>query len=60
MGQHRVLERLDGDFEVVVPDLRGLGGSDRDDVDPRTFYSADAAASSVLGLLDELGASGSA
>jgi pimeloyl-ACP methyl ester carboxylesterase len=53
--QHRVLERLEGDFEVVVPDLRGFGGSDRHDVDPRTFYSADAQASSVLGLLDELG-----
>ena len=52
--QHRVLERLEGDFEVVVPDLRGFGGSDRHDVDPRTFYSADAQASSVLGLLDEL------
>ena len=48
-------ERLEGDFEVIVPDLRGFGGSDRHDVDPRTFYSADAQASSVLGLLDELG-----
>jgi pimeloyl-ACP methyl ester carboxylesterase len=53
--QHRVLERLEGEFQVVVPDLRGFGGSDRHDVDPRTFYSADAQASSVLGLLDELG-----
>jgi pimeloyl-ACP methyl ester carboxylesterase len=53
--QHRVLERLEGEFEVIVPDLRGFGGSDRHDVDPRTFYSADAQASSILGLLDELG-----
>ena len=24
--QHRVLERLEGEFQVVVPDLRGFGG----------------------------------
>jgi pimeloyl-ACP methyl ester carboxylesterase len=53
--QHRVLERLQDDFDVVVPDLRGFGGSDRHDADPRTAYSADAQAASVLGLLDELG-----
>jgi len=53
--QHRVLERLEGEFEVIVPDLRGFGGSDRHDADPRTAYGADAQASSVLGLLDELG-----
>jgi pimeloyl-ACP methyl ester carboxylesterase len=53
--QHRVLERLEDEFHVIVPDLRGFGGSDAHDVDPRRCYSADAQASSVLGLLDELG-----
>jgi pimeloyl-ACP methyl ester carboxylesterase len=52
---HRVLALLEGEFDVVVPDLRGFGGSDRHDADPREAYSADAQASSVLGLLDELG-----
>jgi pimeloyl-ACP methyl ester carboxylesterase len=52
---HRVLERLEGGFDVVVPDLRGFGGSDRHDRDPREAYGREAQASSVLGLLDELG-----
>lgn len=41
--------------DVVVPDLRGFGESDKHPVDPRQFYSADAQARSVAGLLDELG-----
>jgi pimeloyl-ACP methyl ester carboxylesterase len=49
-----VLELLD-DCDVVVPDLRGFGGSDRHDVDPVANYGAAAQAASVLGLLDELG-----
>jgi pimeloyl-ACP methyl ester carboxylesterase len=53
--QHRVLERLQDGFDVVVPDLRGFGGSDRHDSDPASAYNADAQAASVLGLLDELG-----
>ena len=53
--QHRVLELLEGEFDVVVPDLRGFGGSDRHDVEPRPAYGADGQAASVLGLLDELG-----
>jgi pimeloyl-ACP methyl ester carboxylesterase len=52
--QHRVLELLE-DCDVVVPDLRGFGGSDRHDADPVAAYSAAAQAASVLGLLDELG-----
>jgi pimeloyl-ACP methyl ester carboxylesterase len=52
---HRVLERLEGDFDVVAPDLRGFGGSDRHDAGPREAYSRDAQAASVLGLLEELG-----
>jgi pimeloyl-ACP methyl ester carboxylesterase len=40
--------------EVVVPDLRGFGESDKHDVDPGDGYSGDAQARSVVGLLDEL------
>jgi pimeloyl-ACP methyl ester carboxylesterase len=39
--------------DVVVPDLRGFGESDRHD-EPRA-YAADGQAASVLGLIDELG-----
>jgi pimeloyl-ACP methyl ester carboxylesterase len=40
---------------VVVPDLCGLGESDKHLADPRRFYSADAQARSAAGLIDELG-----
>ena len=40
--------------EVVVPDLRGFGASDRSDPDPLQ-YGADAQARSVLALVAELG-----
>ena len=46
---------LEGDAEVVVPDLRGFGASDRHPAPPAEAYSAPAQARSVLGLLDELG-----
>ena len=45
---------LDGEADVVVPDLRGFGDSDRHPVDPVQGYSAPAQARSVLGLLEEL------
>ncbi|HKP43311.1 alpha/beta hydrolase [Mycobacterium sp.] len=41
--------------DIVVPDLRGFGGSDKHDVAVRHFYSATAQASSVVGLIKELG-----
>lgn len=41
--------------DVVVPDLRGFGESDRHPVAPEEGYAGDAQARSVLGLLDELG-----
>src|SRR5687767_6903995 len=41
--------------DVVVPDLRGFGESDKHDVPPDEGYAADAQARSVTGLLDELG-----
>jgi pimeloyl-ACP methyl ester carboxylesterase len=41
--------------EVVTPDLRGFGASDKHPEDPAIAYSAAAQARSVLGLMDELG-----
>jgi pimeloyl-ACP methyl ester carboxylesterase len=46
---------LTPDFEVVVPDLRGFGESDRHPEPPVVAYSAEAQARSVVGLIDELG-----
>jgi pimeloyl-ACP methyl ester carboxylesterase len=48
-----VVALLVGAFDVVVPDLRGFGESDRHDARPAA-YSADGQAASVLGLIDEL------
>ena len=44
--------------DVIVPDLRGFGGSDKHAVDVRHFYSASAQAASVVGLINELGLTG--
>ncbi len=41
--------------DVVVPDLRGFGESDKHPADPAAQYSADAQARSVIGLITELG-----
>jgi pimeloyl-ACP methyl ester carboxylesterase len=46
---------LEGGAEVVVPDLRGFGVSDKHPAPPAQAYSAAAQARSVLGLVDELG-----
>jgi pimeloyl-ACP methyl ester carboxylesterase len=55
-GDYRdVAARLEPHADVVVPDLRGFGESDRHDRPPKEAYSADAQAASVLGLIDELG-----
>jgi pimeloyl-ACP methyl ester carboxylesterase len=50
-----VAELLAPHADVVVPDLRGFGESDRHDRPPPEAYSADAQAASVLGLIEELG-----
>jgi pimeloyl-ACP methyl ester carboxylesterase len=50
-----VRERLGAGADVVVPDLRGFGESDKHARDPAGAYSAAAQARSVVGLLDELG-----
>lgn len=44
--------------DVIVPDLRGFGASDKHAVAVRHFYSATAQAASVVGLIKELGLSG--
>jgi pimeloyl-ACP methyl ester carboxylesterase len=51
----RVVPLLADAADVVVPDLRGFGGSDKHAVDVRHFYSASAQASSIAGLISELG-----
>ena len=48
---------LDG-FDMVVPDLRGFGESDKHPAEPETGYSAAAQAASVTALLTELGLDG--
>jgi len=45
---------LDGTVDLVVPDLRGFGESDRHEA-VLDAYSAGGQAASVLGLIDELG-----
>jgi pimeloyl-ACP methyl ester carboxylesterase len=46
----RVIERLGGDYRLVVPDLRGFGWSEA----PGTGYSAAGFAGDAVGLLDAL------
>jgi pimeloyl-ACP methyl ester carboxylesterase len=50
-----VVALLSSAADVVVPDLRGFGESDKHAADPVLQYSADAQARSVVGLIDELG-----
>ena len=53
----RVVPILGEVADAIVPDLRGFGGSDKHAVAVRHFYSATAQASSVVGLIKELGLS---
>ncbi|HMD22536.1 MAG TPA: alpha/beta fold hydrolase, partial [Streptosporangiaceae bacterium] len=41
--------------DVVVPDLRGFGESDKHEADPARQYSAVAQARSLIALIEELG-----
>jgi len=50
-----VLPLLPGDLEVVVPDLRGFGGSDKHRREPDGNYDASANARSIAALIEELG-----
>jgi pimeloyl-ACP methyl ester carboxylesterase len=55
-GDYReVTPLLSDSADVVVPDLRGFGESDKHAQDPGSAYSAQAQARSGLGLVDELG-----
>jgi pimeloyl-ACP methyl ester carboxylesterase len=55
-ADHRAVVPLLRDHaDVVAPDLRGFGGSDRYDAPPADAYSADAQAASVLALVDQIG-----
>jgi pimeloyl-ACP methyl ester carboxylesterase len=54
---YRDLVPLLPDCEVVVPDLRGFGHSDKHEADPAGQYSAAAQARSVAGLITDLGLS---
>ncbi|MBV9820574.1 MAG: alpha/beta hydrolase [Solirubrobacterales bacterium] len=49
-----VAAALASEADVVVPDLRGFGESDKHLRDPREFYSGPAQAASVIGLMREL------
>ena len=46
---------LADDVDVVVPDLRGFGASDKHVVDPAEGFNAVAQARSIAGLIEELG-----
>ena len=50
-----VVPRLAADHDVLVPDLRGFGGSDAHPLDPAEHYGAPGQVRSLIGLLDELG-----
>ncbi|TRW79870.1 alpha/beta hydrolase [Mycolicibacterium sp. 018/SC-01/001] len=49
-----VTDRLRDRADVIAPDLRGFGESDKHDVDPVEHYGVAAQARSVLALMDEL------
>ena len=55
---HRKLAPLLDGFDVLVPDLRGFGESDKHVADPAEQYAAAGQARSVAGLLRELGLDG--
>ena len=50
-----VLPLVSAAADVVVPDLRGFGGSDKHQADPASQYTAAAQARSIAGLIGELG-----
>jgi pimeloyl-ACP methyl ester carboxylesterase len=49
-----VMDRLRGRADLIVPDLRGFGESDKHDVDPEEQYDVAAQARSIVALMDEL------
>jgi pimeloyl-ACP methyl ester carboxylesterase len=57
-GDFRALVPLLDGLDVIVPDLRGFGESDKHPRDPAQAYSAAAQAASVIALTAELGLRG--
>lgn len=51
---HLNIPALAARFDVIVPDLRGFGYSDKPDLAPEKGYTDEAHAADVLGLLDGL------
>jgi len=49
-----VVPLVSGTADVVVPDLRGFGDSDKHEADPASRYTAAAQARSLVGLIEEL------
>jgi pimeloyl-ACP methyl ester carboxylesterase len=54
LDYREVVPRLTDVADVVHPDLRGFGESDKQPADPAEQYSADAQVRSIIGLIDEL------
>ena len=50
----KVVPLVSAAADVIVPDLRGFGESDKHEADPASQYNATAQARSVIGLIDEL------
>ena len=57
-GDWRSVVPLLHGLDVIVPDLRGFGASDKHRADPGAAYSAAAQARSVVALIEELGLTG--
>ncbi len=51
----QLVPRLSEVADVLAPDLRGFGQSDKHEADPEEIYSARGQARAVAALLDELG-----
>jgi pimeloyl-ACP methyl ester carboxylesterase len=49
---------LTDDADLIVPDLRGFGESDKHVADAEQFYSGEGQAAGVIALLEELGVTG--
>ncbi len=49
-----VVPLVSADADVIVPDLRGFGESDKHEANPASQYNATAQARSIIGLIDEL------
>ena len=51
---HEVAPLVSAAADVIVPDLRGFGESDKHEADPASQYTAAAQARSLVGLIEEL------